>query len=254
MSNNKVDSSTTTTSSTFSDLTTKSSTPTKHVAKFHLLPQDDYVTIPEDLFIYSGFLREYKKGMLNDKFCRNIEENLIIPLPPIAGKPVYRHYIEKLCEFFTLYTRHNYGPGSSAKRVPSSIDIRNSNGQKNGNTVSNNKSNKCRTQDDIAVGRSPEKSSSGTFVADMEVKADAKWSKLPDWAHGWFSALDKDILISTANVAGFLTATPFVEHYANFLAVKVQEMENERQIMEYLNYSIDDYEGTQLKQQLYIFE
>uniref|UniRef100_A0A1I8BN99 Uncharacterized protein n=1 Tax=Meloidogyne hapla TaxID=6305 RepID=A0A1I8BN99_MELHA len=185
MSNNKVDSSTTTTSSTFSDLTTKSSTPTKHVAKFHLLPQDDYVTIPEDLFIYSGFLREYKKGMLNDKFCRNIE-----------------------------YTRHNYGPGSSAKRVPSSIDIRNSNGQKNGNTVSNNKSNKCRTQDDIAVGRSPEKSSSGT------------WSKLPDWAHGWFSALDKDILISTANVAGFLTATPFVEHYANFLAVKQQLEDN----------------------------
>uniref|UniRef100_A0A915N7I0 Uncharacterized protein n=1 Tax=Meloidogyne javanica TaxID=6303 RepID=A0A915N7I0_MELJA len=206
MSNNKIDSTTTiTTSSTFSDLTTtttKSSTaPIKLMAKFHLLPQNEYVTIPEDLFIYSGFLREYKKGMLNDKFCRNVEENLIIPLPPIAGKPVYKHYIEKLCE----YTRHNYGPGSSAKRVPSSVDIRNSNGQKNGNSVSNNKmNNKSRNQDDNAAGRSPEKSSSGTFIADMEAKADAKWSKLPDWAHGWFSALDKDILISTANVAALL--------------------------------------------------
>ncbi|CAK5090689.1 unnamed protein product [Meloidogyne enterolobii] len=299
MSNNKIDSTTTiTTSSTFSDLTTtttKSFTaPIKLMAKFHLLPQNEYITIPEDLFIYSGFLREYKKGMLNDKFCRNVEENLIIPLPPIAGKPVYKHYIEKLCEFFTLilgvgilchfwifdyifmdfslkicfgtsllhkyffiflhfgiltafwyfgfwcyfalllfwvgagyleqkprtiypiilfyrYTRHNYGPGSSAKRVPSSVDIRNLNGQKNGNSVSNNKmNNKMRNQDDNnAAGRSPEKSSSGT------------WSKLPDWAHGWFSALDKDILISTANVASFLTATPFVEHFANFLAIKV---------------------------------
>ncbi|CAK5090229.1 unnamed protein product [Meloidogyne enterolobii] len=107
MSNNKIDSTTTitTSSTTFSDLTTttKSSTaPIKLMAKFHLLPQNEYVTIPEDLFIYSGFLREYKKGMLNDKFCRNVEENLIIPLPPIAGKPVYKHYIEKLCEFFTL--------------------------------------------------------------------------------------------------------------------------------------------------------
>jgi len=78
MSNNKIDSTTTiTTSSTFSDLTTtttKSSTaPIKLMAKFHLLPQNEYVTIPEDLFIYSGFLREYKKGMLNDKFCRNVE-------------------------------------------------------------------------------------------------------------------------------------------------------------------------------------
>uniref|UniRef100_A0A915PD02 Uncharacterized protein n=1 Tax=Meloidogyne floridensis TaxID=298350 RepID=A0A915PD02_9BILA len=219
------------------------------MAKFHLLPQNEYVTIPEDLFIYSGFLREYKKGMLNDKFCRNLEENLIIPLPPIAGKPVYKHYIEKLCE----YTRHNYGPGSSAKRVPSSVDIRNSNGQKNGNSVSNNKmNNKSRNDDNNAAGRSPEKSSSGTFIADMEAKADAKWSKLPDWAHGWFSALDKDILISTANVASFLTATPFVEHFANFLAIKVQEMENEKQIMEYLNYKFDDFEGARLKQQLYI--
>ncbi|CAK5090228.1 unnamed protein product [Meloidogyne enterolobii] len=81
--------------------------------------------------------------------------------------------------------------------------------------------NKSRNDDNNAAGRSPEKSSSGTFIADMEAKADAKWSKLPDWAHGWFSALDKDILISTANVASFLTATPFVEHFANFLAIKV---------------------------------
>uniref|UniRef100_A0A915MBY3 Uncharacterized protein n=1 Tax=Meloidogyne javanica TaxID=6303 RepID=A0A915MBY3_MELJA len=216
MSNNKIDSTTTiTTSSTFSDLTTttttKSSTaPIKLMAKFHLLPQNEYVTIPEDLFIYSGFLREY--------------------------------------------TRHNYGPGSSAKRVPSSVDIRNSNGQKNGNSVSNNKMNNKSRNDDNAAGRSPEKSSSGTFIADMEAKADAKWSKLPDWAHGWFSALDKDILISTANVASFLTATPFVEHFANFLAIKVQEMENEKQIMEYLNYKFDDFEGARLKQQLYVFD
>ncbi|CAK5090062.1 unnamed protein product [Meloidogyne enterolobii] len=156
---------------------------------------------------------------------------------------------------FCRYTRHNYGPGSSAKRVPSSVDIRNSNGQKNGNSVSNNKmNNKMRNDDNNAAGRSPEKSSSGTFIADMEAKADAKWSKLPDWAHGWFSALDKDILISTANVASFLTATPFVEHFANFLAIKVQEMENEKQIMEYLNYKFDDFEGARLKQQLYVFD
>jgi hypothetical protein len=45
--------------------------------------------------------------------------------------------------------------------------------------------------------------------------------KLPDWAHGWFSALDKDMLMMSANVANFLTATPFVEHFALFLAVKV---------------------------------
>jgi hypothetical protein len=48
-----------------------------------------------------------------------------------------------------------------------------------------------------------------------------QWSKLSDWAHGWFSALDKNLLIGAANIANYLSATPFTEHYANFLAVKV---------------------------------
>jgi hypothetical protein len=48
-----------------------------------------------------------------------------------------------------------------------------------------------------------------------------QWSKFSDWAHGWFSAIDKDLLIEVANIANYLNATPFTEHYVNFLAAKV---------------------------------
>ena len=37
----------------------------KRIVQFHLLPQNEFVNIPDELFIYSGFLREYKRGMLN---------------------------------------------------------------------------------------------------------------------------------------------------------------------------------------------
>lgn len=49
-----------------SDTAVKSATaPQKRIVQFHLLPQNEFVTIPDELFIYSGFLREYKRGMLN---------------------------------------------------------------------------------------------------------------------------------------------------------------------------------------------
>ena len=210
------------------------STPTKsNNAKFQLDPEGELVDIPDELFIYSTFLREYKKSMMKDK-CNSYgaEENTIIPLRPISGELVFRKHLEKLFEFFALYTRHNYGPGSSAKKASSALDVRAHHGKDEG------------LLEAASTG-------SGGAINDMEAKADAKWSKLPDWAHGWFSALDKDMLMMSANVANFLTATPFVEHFALFLAVKTCEMSDPEQIMKYLNFPAGDPEGSALMAAIY---
>jgi len=94
-----------------------------HTAAFLLQPNKELVEIPEEMFIWSNFLREYKKSMLVDnkgnnkgnersvknKFCISImwalfrvEIDYIIPLPPIQGQPVQRAHLEKVYEFFQL--------------------------------------------------------------------------------------------------------------------------------------------------------
>jgi hypothetical protein len=53
------------------------STPTKsNNAKFRLDPEGELVDIPDELFIYSTFLREYKKVMMKDK-CNNYGAELV---------------------------------------------------------------------------------------------------------------------------------------------------------------------------------
>lgn len=93
-----------------------------HVAAFLLQPNKELVEIPEEMFIWSNFLREYKKSMMidnkgNKSNDRSVEKvfyilivrafyraqiDYIIPLPPIQGQPVQRAHLEKVYEFFQL--------------------------------------------------------------------------------------------------------------------------------------------------------
>ncbi|KAL3082198.1 hypothetical protein niasHT_037836 [Heterodera trifolii] len=224
-----------------------------------LLSGGDAVPIPDSLFIYSAFLRDYKKAMLRGDMD-NLE-NMTIPLPVVSGKqPFTKQHLTVMTQFFDLYTRHNYGAGSSsAKKVPSTVDLQ-------GKCVPGaaahakatprglNKTTAPPTGGNGVVGNGrdmAESVSSETNIVEMEAKSDAKTPGLPDWAHGFFSALDKNLLIQTANVANFLSATQFVEHLANFIALKCREMDSSAEIMEFLNVGTDDLEGEELRKELY---
>uniref|UniRef100_A0A914I4M9 SKP1 component dimerisation domain-containing protein n=1 Tax=Globodera rostochiensis TaxID=31243 RepID=A0A914I4M9_GLORO len=220
----------------------------QHPVPQFLLSGGDLVPIPDSIFIYSAFLRDYKKAMMRDK---EDVENLTIPMPMVSGKqPFTKQHLTIMTQFFDLYTRHNYGAGSSsAKKVPSSIDLRDKSAASGGHSKAlSNAAKGGKFGRDVV-----ESVSSETNIAEMEAKSDAKTPGLPDWAHGFFSALDKNLLIETANVANFLSATQFVEHLANFIALKCREMETSVEIMEFLNLDTEDLEGEELRKTLFNF-